>query len=90
MHNDPTITLHYVQKDGAREETKLTHHTMDEARKVAKAVLHIGNGRYKEVDICAEDGTVETIQNPAAPCTLTKYFLLRTTPEMHFLLDKPC
>jgi chemotaxis family two-component system response regulator Rcp1 len=67
MHNEPTITLHYVQKDGEREETKLTHHTMDEARKVAKAVLHVGNGRYKEVDICTEDGTVETIQNPAAP-----------------------
>ena len=63
MDNKPTITLHYVQKDGRRERTKLTHHTMDEARKVAKAVLHVGNGLYTEVDICTEDGTVETIQN---------------------------
>ena len=65
MDNKPTITLHYVQKDGRRERTKLTHHTMDEARKVAKAVLHVGNGLYTEVDICTEDGAVETIQNPA-------------------------
>ena len=65
MHNDPTITLHYVQKDGAREETKLTHHTMDEARKVAKAMLHAAHDLYTEVDICAEDGTIERIQNTA-------------------------
>jgi hypothetical protein len=65
MDNEPTITLHYVQKDGRRERTKLTHHTMAEARQVAKAVLHVGNGVYTEVDICSEDGTIETIQNPA-------------------------
>ena len=64
MDNRPTITLHYVQKDGRRERTRLTHHTMAEARQVAKAVLHIGHGLYTEVDICPEDGTVETIQNP--------------------------
>jgi hypothetical protein len=29
MDNEPTITLHYIQKDGRRERTKLTHHTMD-------------------------------------------------------------
>lgn len=66
--DEPTITLHYVQKDGRRERTKLTHHTIAEARKVAKAVLHAGNGLYTEVDICAEDGTVETIQNSAVAC----------------------
>jgi hypothetical protein len=65
MDNEPTITLHYVQKDGRRERTKLTHHTMAEARQVAKAMLHVGNGLYTEVDICSEDGTIETIQNPA-------------------------
>jgi hypothetical protein len=68
MDTEPTITLHYVQKDGRRERTKLTHHTMAEARKVAKAMLHVGNGLYTEVDICAEDGTIETIQNPAVAC----------------------
>jgi hypothetical protein len=67
MDNGPTITLHYVQKDGRRERTKLTHHTMTEARKVAKAVLHIGNGLYTEVDICTEDGTIERIQNTIEP-----------------------
>jgi hypothetical protein len=52
MDNRPTIiTLHYVQKDGRR------------ARKVAKAMLHVGNGLYTEVHICIEDGTIETIQN---------------------------
>jgi hypothetical protein len=61
----PTITLQYVQKDGKRERTKLTHHTLAEARQVAKAVLHVGNGLYTEVDICAEDGTIERIQNTA-------------------------
>ena len=67
MDNQPTITLHYIQKDGRRERTKLTHHTMAEARKVAKAMLHVGNGLYTEVHICTDDGTIETIQNPAAP-----------------------
>jgi hypothetical protein len=65
MDNEPTIALHYVQKNGRGERTKLTHHTMAEARKVAKAMLHAGNGLYTEVAICSEDGTIETIQNPA-------------------------
>jgi hypothetical protein len=65
MHNEPTITLHYVRKNGRRERTKLTHHTMAEARKVAKAMLHAGNDLCTEVDICSEDGAIETIQNPA-------------------------
>jgi hypothetical protein len=67
MYDRPTITLHYVQKDGRRERTKLTDHTMAEARQVAKWVLHVGNGFYTEVDICTEDGIVETIQNLAEP-----------------------
>jgi hypothetical protein len=69
MDDRPTMTLHYVQKDGRRERTKLTHHTMDEARNIAKAMLHAGNGLYTEVDICAEDGTIETIQNLAVACS---------------------
>jgi hypothetical protein len=68
MDDRPTITLHYIQKDGRRERTKLTQHTLAEARKVAKAVLHVGNGLYTEGDICSEDGTIETIQNPAVAC----------------------
>ena len=67
MESEPTITLHYVQKDGRRERTKLTHQTMDEARKVAKAVLHAAHGLYTEVDISKDDGTIERIQNPAVP-----------------------
>ena len=67
MENESTITLHYVQKNGRRERTKLTHHTMTEARKVAKAVLHIGNGLYTEVDICTEDGRIERVQSTIDP-----------------------
>ena len=63
--DEPTITLQYVRKDGRRERTELTPHTMPEARKVAKAVLHVAHGRYTEMDICTENGTVERIQNPA-------------------------
>src|ERR1700752_3491315 len=68
MDDRPTITLHYVQKDGKRERTRLTHHTMAEARQVAKAMLHLGHGLYTEVDICAEGGPIETIQNAAVAC----------------------
>jgi hypothetical protein len=64
MENPPIITLQYIQQDGSRERTRLTHHTMTEAREVAKATLHAGNGLYTGVDICSEDGSVETIQNP--------------------------
>ena len=67
MDTEPSITLHYVQKDGRRERTKLTHQTMAEARQVAKAMLHAANGLYTEVQICTEDGAIETIQNPAVP-----------------------
>ena len=67
MDDQQTITLHYIQKDGRRERTKLTRHTMDEARKVANAMLHAGHGLYTEVNMSTEDGTVETIQNPAVP-----------------------
>jgi hypothetical protein len=63
--DEPTITLCCVRKDGRRERTELSHHTMDEARKVAKAVLHVANAIYTEVDLCSEDGTIETVQNPA-------------------------
>ena len=65
MDDRATITLQYIRKDGRREKTELSHHTMDEARKVAKAVLHLANALYTEVDLSSEDGTIETIQNPA-------------------------
>ena len=67
MDNQPAITLHCVRKDGRRESTRLAHHTLADARELAKWVLHVGNGLYTEVDICTETGTIETIQNPAVP-----------------------
>jgi hypothetical protein len=67
MDTEPTITLHYVRKDGRRERTKFADHTLSEARELAQWVLNVGNGFYTEVDICNEDGTIERIQNPAVP-----------------------
>jgi hypothetical protein len=67
MGNEPTITVRCVKKDGKREEAKLTHFTLSEARETAKCVLQAGNGLYREVEIWTDDGTIETIQNPAAP-----------------------
>ena len=63
--NESPITLHFVRNDGRRERTRLTHHTLAEARQVAEQVLRIGAGLYTEVDICTEDGHIETIQNSA-------------------------
>ena len=65
MDTEPTMTLLSIRKDGKHERTKLAHQTLDDARELAKWVLHVGNGLYTEVDICGEDGTIETVQNPA-------------------------
>jgi hypothetical protein len=66
MDLEPTITLHCVRKDGRRERTKISDHTMSDARELAAWLLYTGNGLYTEVDISTEDGTFETIRNPAA------------------------
>jgi len=63
--NYPTITLHCIREDRQRETTKLTHHSLSDAHELAKWVLHIGNGLYTEIEIRTENGTIETIQNPA-------------------------
>jgi hypothetical protein len=65
MDTEPTITLYCVRKNGRRERTKISDHTMSDARELAEWVLYCANGLYTEVDICTEDGTVETIRNPA-------------------------
>jgi hypothetical protein len=67
MHTEPTITLHCVRKDGRRERTKISDHTMADARELAEWLLYTGNGLYTEVDICTEDGTVETVRNRTLP-----------------------
>jgi hypothetical protein len=58
-----TITLYCVQKDGRRERSQVTPRTMSDARELAEWLLYTGNGLYTEVDICTEDGTVETIRS---------------------------
>jgi hypothetical protein len=65
MDTDTTITLYCIRKDGRRERTKISHHTMADARELAEWMLFIGNGMYTEVDICTENGTFETIRSPA-------------------------
>src|SRR5579864_3783284 len=67
MANEPNITLHCVRTNGRREETKLSLQSLSEAREVAQRVLRLGSGVYKEVDICNEDGTLETIHNSTVP-----------------------
>ena len=77
----PTITLHCVLKNGRRETTKLTHHTLPVAREVAKWVLQAGNGLYTEVDVCTEDGQTETIRSTVIPAPLSP------TPEVLLVED---
>jgi hypothetical protein len=58
MDTEPTITLFCVRKDGRRERTKISEHTMSDARELAKWLLYSGNGLYTAVDICTEDWNV--------------------------------
>jgi CheY-like chemotaxis protein len=76
MDTGPAITLHCVRKNGRREMTKLVHHTFSEARELAKWVLQVGKGLYTAVDICTEEGTMETIQNPALPMNSSEVLLV--------------
>ena len=80
MDNQPTITLHCVRKDGRRDTTKLTHHTLRLAREVSKWLLHAGNGLYTAIDICTEDGYMETLQNTVTPAPVA-------TPEVLLVED---
>jgi len=76
IDNQPSLALHCVRKDGRREITKLSHHTLSEARDLAKWVLNVGNGHYREVDISTEDGIVEMIQNAGAPTNHSEVLLV--------------
>src|ERR1700677_2596301 len=61
MDYESAIHLHCVRKGGRRDTTKLTHHTIPSARELAKQVVQEGGGFYTQVDICTEDGHIETI-----------------------------
>jgi len=76
MGDQPTLSLHCIRKNGRREKTSLAHHTLSEARELAERVLRGGAGLYREVDICDEYGTLETIQNPAAPTNPSEVLLV--------------
>jgi hypothetical protein len=68
-----SITLHCVRKDGRRETTELSGHTMSDARELAKWVLTHWNGVYSEIDICADDRTVETVRNSNVPSPVGRH-----------------
>jgi hypothetical protein len=52
--------------DGKIESTKLERLGLDEAHRMAERVLQIGNGLYTEVEICTENGCVETVHKDDA------------------------
>jgi chemotaxis family two-component system response regulator Rcp1 len=66
MDHERAIHLHCVRNDGRRETTKLTGHTLPAAREAAKRVLEEGGRFYAQVDICTEDGHIETIDKNTA------------------------
>jgi CheY-like chemotaxis protein len=76
MDKKPTMSLQCLRKNGRREITRVPTRTLSEARDLAKRVLRIGNGLYTEVDICTDDGTIETIQNPAGPVNPSEVLLV--------------
>lgn len=67
MDKPVAITLGCVRKNGRREAARLTQLTLSVAREAAKWVLEAGNGLYTQVDICTEDGHIETIYNTVIP-----------------------
>jgi chemotaxis family two-component system response regulator Rcp1 len=67
MGIEPILTLRCVRKNGRRESTELTRVTLSEARALASQILALGKGFYTEVDICAGEGVVETIDTRAVP-----------------------
>lgn len=80
LDREPIIALHCIRKDGRRETTTLTHHTLPLAREVAKWLLHAGNGSYTAIDICTEGGHLETLQDTVVPAPVT-------TPEVLLVED---
>jgi chemotaxis family two-component system response regulator Rcp1 len=76
MEHKPTLSLDCIRKNGRRETTKLPVRSLPEARELAKRVLHLGNGLYAKVDICTEDGTIETIWNNAVPMSPSEVLLV--------------
>jgi chemotaxis family two-component system response regulator Rcp1 len=78
--DEPTITLHCIRKNGRHDTTTLTHHTLPLAREVSKWLLHAGNGLYTTIDICTEEGYIETLQNTVIPAPVA-------TPEVLLVED---
>ena len=70
MDHESTLTLQCVRVDGGREKTKPLSLTLSEAREVASRMLRLGKGRYTDVDICDDQGTIESLHKPATPCEI--------------------
>jgi len=76
MGDEPNLFLHCVRQNGRREATGLIHRTLSEARELAKGVLRVGNGLYTEVDICTENGAIETVKYSAVPMNPAEVLLV--------------
>jgi hypothetical protein len=60
------IKLRCLRTDGRRESTNLERISLDQAHVIAERILQIGNGLYTEVEICTEDGYIETVHRDDA------------------------
>jgi two-component system, chemotaxis family, response regulator Rcp1 len=76
MDKKPALSLECVRKNGRRERTSLPAYNLPEARELAQQVLQLGSRVYTEVDICTEDGTIETIHKTALPMNPSEVLLV--------------
>ena len=65
MDREPRFSLNCFRADGQCETINLRDHPMSDARELARSVLKMGNGLYTRVDICADNGLIETV-HPSA------------------------
>jgi CheY-like chemotaxis protein len=76
MGDEQNLSLNCIRTNGRREYTSLAHYTLSEARELARRVLRGGVGLYREVDICDEEGIIETIQNSDVPTNPSEVLLV--------------
>ena len=70
--------LRCLRSDGRHESTKLEHINLNEAHVVAERILQIGNGLYIEIEICTENGCMETVhRDDAVGATSSKVWCIR-------------
>jgi hypothetical protein len=63
MESEHDFTLRFLRSDGRREQAKLSHQDLAQARELAERVFHIGGDLYSEVEIWRDGLHLETIKN---------------------------